>query len=703
MDQHQREASDQNPEETSPLLLTQSFAVIRLDENPLPRNEQNTQLLEASASVLDLSNLTEHTPTTPERNNDTTVSATSRKDVFDVLPPEIIDHVLSFLPIPTLFECTVLSRRWSKRVLPKLWHAPFMIYYVSWTKLLQHLSTCPLPLCERGEANAGGGGGVRKEDESDHGSEKCGSKTATTTTAYPLTSPPLSPDESPPLAYRRLSSQFTSSSCSSSTTSYLYRFPTLDRLTIASSSHHHDSHIPSSSSIATSTTKVTAPWSPEHNHNGFKNGRRRHSLDDEEQQDLWLAAILGGVPRYAHYIRILDFSQLHYLVSDRLLTSLIAHTPFLTTLIISAPKQLSDDTLLSIASSAMLCRHLRWLELQSCRQITDKGMSAIVQHCSQLETVRLGGGIRVTDKVVSQMAHLLSRTLRRVDFSNAIHVTGGDPGLMSLAVWCQRDWTLVASTTEPSLSSYVDPSSCTMLPPLNTLTTTIATTITAAAGLVDCRFSGCQGVTDELIERLSNLEILHVANCSELTDRAMMSLATRSPGLIELDITACWAITERGICAVGRGCQKLKRLILEVPEDEKPWQTTRPQPSQQPFEQQTTQQEQTWNQSASPPQQETQSEYHVGTSSQTYNSLGISQGSPASTMTVTSTVFPVGSSVTNLATSHSNGGLASSSSSASSSLIRPRISRDTLRAFPWGEQVLQRRAMTHGWRSARIF
>ncbi|KAG0253764.1 hypothetical protein DFQ27_007236 [Actinomortierella ambigua] len=500
-------------------------------------------------------------PTSPESETNTIAAATktAAKDVFDILPPEIIDHVLSFMSIPTLFKCSVLSRRWSRRVLPKLWHAPFMIYYVSWMKLLQHLSTCPLPLRERGETADG-----RCSDDTRPAPQDSSNNhrpTAAITDFSLLLPPLLSPDKSPPLAHRRLSSQFTSSSCWSSTTSYLYRFPTLDRLSTSPPSHQH----PRASFSPSHSAHRTASWKTYHHPTGRRR-RRRSSYDDAEQQEQMLAAILGGVPRYAHYIRILDFSQLHYIVSDRLLTSLIPHTPFLTELIVEEPKQLSDDSLISIAaSSTMLRHHLKRLELHHCRRITDRGLSAIVQHCTQLDTVRLSGGTPVTDRIINMMAHLLAPTLRRVDFSNAALVTSSDPGLMTLAIWCQRD---PAST---SASQMDDPlstrSSPTTIPPAISSSSPLLPTMPTAAGLVDCRFSGCQGITDSLIARLANLEVLHVAHCYEVTDQAMMSVAARSPDLVELDITACWAITDRGILAVGRGCPKLRRLILEEPFD----------------------------------------------------------------------------------------------------------------------------------------
>ncbi|KAF9310181.1 hypothetical protein BG003_008853, partial [Podila horticola] len=61
-------------------------------------------------------------------------------DLYDKLPPELLEHILMLVPHSTLFCCTTLSKRWARIVIPHLWHTPWMMYYVSWMKLLQTIS-----------------------------------------------------------------------------------------------------------------------------------------------------------------------------------------------------------------------------------------------------------------------------------------------------------------------------------------------------------------------------------------------------------------------------------------------------------------------------------------------------------------------------------------------------------------------------------
>ncbi|KAI8604028.1 hypothetical protein EDD21DRAFT_367449 [Dissophora ornata] len=235
-------------------------------------------------------------------------------------------------------------------------------------------------------------------------------------------------------------------------------------------------------------------------------------------------------PAYGHLVRELDFSRLYYIISDMFLTHLFPQTPLLLALTITSPKQFSDDSLLSLSLS---CPLLRRLELQGCPKISDKGMEYILEGCQNIHTLVLsnrGGSSSscssITDKTLSHLAHsaCAQSTLGVLNLSNASpFITGQNPGLLSIALWC------------PNLVSF-NISHCTSF------------------------------VKDELLANLlcaPSLQVLNLAHCQDITDRGMTNVARGCPDLRELDITAVNLVTDKGVMEIGQRCQSFRKLVMD--------------------------------------------------------------------------------------------------------------------------------------------
>ncbi|KAG0308500.1 hypothetical protein BGZ98_007769 [Dissophora globulifera] len=231
-------------------------------------------------------------------------------------------------------------------------------------------------------------------------------------------------------------------------------------------------------------------------------------------------------PSYGALIQVLDFTHLHYIISDKFLTHLVPHTRNLLELYINSPKQLSDESLIALATSAPA---LRRLELVDCPKITDNGMSSILDHCHAIQHLVVSNGgasCLITDKSLSHLAHSTAsqRTLRVLNLSNASpFITGQNPGLLSLAIWCRH--------------------------------------------LISLNISHCSKmITDDFLEALrfgGSLQILNLAYCRDVTDRGIIAMARSCPDLRELDIAGVNLITDKGILEIGLRCSLFQRLVID--------------------------------------------------------------------------------------------------------------------------------------------
>ncbi|KAF9968651.1 hypothetical protein BGZ70_000968 [Mortierella alpina] len=487
------------------------------------------------------------------------------EDVYDTLPPELLDYILSLLDHSTLCSCATLSKRWSHRVIPHLWHSPWMMYYVSWMKLLQTISTTSNSSrpgstdteCERraGDSPENSSGCDSTPHSSEGGSSPSGWK-GSSDTSYDCFSD--MEDEDPSGILRLAESQrhdqvqigWGGNCTSDRECSTAGPFSSLPRnlfssegslnghskttLTeqgtrrVKSTSHSTANGTINNNSVSPFFPTTSTPPTPttavvrrqqDHQHRHHRHQRPRPRLDTPPYPG---PSAFYTRPCYGHFIRALDFSHLYYIISDKFLTHLFPHTPNLLELIINSPKQFSDTSLVSLAQS---CLALRRLELPGCTKITDKGLGFLLDRCQALTTLVLSNGAsqNLTDRSLHQLACTFSQSLRVLNLANASSsssLTGQNPGLMTIAIWCQN--------------------------------------------LVSLNISHCNLVTDALLGRFSeSLQSLNVAHCLEITDEGLRRLAGACPDLRELDITALSLVTDRGVLEIGQGCKHFRRLVMD--------------------------------------------------------------------------------------------------------------------------------------------
>ncbi|KAF9404439.1 hypothetical protein BGZ94_004180 [Podila epigama] len=591
-------------------------------------------------------------------------------DLYDILPPELLDAILRRLSHRTLLSCATLSKRWARMVVPHLWRAPWMMYYVSWMKLLHTISHASMTTGLLSSTSSGRiyqqqqnyehmeqdssqdsssfcafqQTGIDEEEEepstgtfdigkrnniqkgprlawdnfSDHedddpsgllrlaenqrresidiqGWEPLSHSSRSTMTMtrhlFTMDTTHVNAHTPAPLNVRQqqcgngttLCSGVHESNLSSDTTAAFleerpFNVQGISRLcppmeTATTTPSYPFSSIPAfttsftslqsgtSTSSAKSTgvrmrTKSTASQSSSGSNSGKRQRRRNKATSCRPSltaAPLTTAPAVYVRPNYGQFIRVLDFSELYYIISDKFLIHLFPHTPALSTLVISAPKQFTDDALYVLATC---CHQLTRLEFPGCDQITDRGIHYLLDHAfpplplrhhhpllpdalerptkgrhdtgktmrSYLQVLTLSNHVRITDGILQHLAYSpLATHLERLNLANASFITAEDPGLATIVRCC---------------------------------TTLVALDI-----------SHCQGVTDTLLGMLScgaTLRELNIAHCYQVMDKGLMFLSDTCYERLEmLDITACTQVTDRGVYAVGMRCKNFKLLILE--------------------------------------------------------------------------------------------------------------------------------------------
>ncbi|KAF9998703.1 hypothetical protein BGZ79_007628 [Entomortierella chlamydospora] len=284
-----------------------------------------------------------------------------------------------------------------------------------------------------------------------------------------------------------------------------------------------------------------------------------------------------------------DFSHLYYIISDKFLTHLLPQTPLLLELVIHSPKQFSDESLICLSKS---CSLLRRLELQGCVKISDLGLGFVLDACLNISTLVIShnGAADITDRTLSQLAmatfplftkhqyqhqhqhqqqssqtrgdqgqmpqDLLQQQQRHSSRAQRLRVLGlscpsyfiteGNPGLMSIAIWCTNLVSLDISNLTPLVTDE--------LLRLVSKTSPEAEIMTGA---------GIEAAAAAPSSYPSCLKRLNIAHCSLVTNKGLFYLARGCPDLRQLDITGLHLVDDQGILEIAKRCRSFKKLIMD--------------------------------------------------------------------------------------------------------------------------------------------
>ncbi|VAI47369.1 unnamed protein product [Triticum turgidum subsp. durum] len=218
----------------------------------------------------------------------------------------------------------------------------------------------------------------------------------------------------------------------------------------------------------------------------------------------------------------------------------------LQTLDVSHCKKLSDKGLKVIASG---CQKLRQLHIAGCRLITDNLLHAVSKNCLNLEELGAAGCNSITDAGISALADGCHK-MKSLDISKCNKV--GDPGICKIA--------------EVSSSSLL---SLKLLDCSKVGNKSIYSLAKFCCNLETLIIGGCRDISDDSIEALalaccSSLRILRMDWCLKITDASLRSLLCNCKLLAAIDVGCCDQITDAAFQGMEANLFRSELRVLKI-------------------------------------------------------------------------------------------------------------------------------------------
>lgn len=186
---------------------------------------------------------------------------------------------------------------------------------------------------------------------------------------------------------------------------------------------------------------------------------------------------------------------------------------------------------------------LKSLRVKGCSLVTDQAMSIMAMRCTSLTALNLSGCKDVTDGAMGY-AIAANPSLRE------LHLEGTQAADCTL-------YTIARSHGASNLTS-LDLSSCAFVN--DGLAVPL---VQACSSLRAIAFSGNRNITDETVARLPHsVRRLLIDRCLGVTDRSVVSAATRCTMLKELDLRGNASVTDTGLQALISHATCLERLDI---------------------------------------------------------------------------------------------------------------------------------------------
>ncbi|RRT60646.1 hypothetical protein B296_00014881 [Ensete ventricosum] len=224
-----------------------------------------------------------------------------------------------------------------------------------------------------------------------------------------------------------------------------------------------------------------------------------------------------------------------------------------------------------IATVAQNCRALKNLELTHAVSVTNHGLVILATRCLKLASLSLTACPRVTDRSLEAFSkhstHLKSITVARCPFIT-------DYGILSIVVMLTKLETVKLSSMKlgdgvlRAIARSGEQIKTLALEQVWGVSVTGYRCIGETTRLKGLSLDACTGLTDRCFRRLSptsfaGLKKVAMTSCSSLTDWSLLALTELAVGLESLHLDTFGAFTYRGLMIALRNCSRtLKALTL---------------------------------------------------------------------------------------------------------------------------------------------
>ncbi|CAG8466035.1 7140_t:CDS:2 [Ambispora leptoticha] len=255
-------------------------------------------------------------------------------------------------------------------------------------------------------------------------------------------------------------------------------------------------------------------------------------------------------------------------LTDIGLTRLINKTEGLVALDVSDIENLTDAVIELVGQR---CRRLQGLNVSLCKKITDKGVIAVASRCRNLRRIKLSGCENITDNSIVVLAENCPHLLE-LDLTNCNQITNNaiQPVLERCTQLRELRLNTCTNLTDEAFTRsmpaffeqlrILDLTSCALI-----TDQTLLKIVYSAPKLRNLGLAKCVNITDEGVNHITrlgkHLHYLHLGHCSRITDHSITNLARHCTRLRYLDLACCVQLTDASVHELSH-LPKLKRIGL---------------------------------------------------------------------------------------------------------------------------------------------
>ncbi|KAJ5996729.1 hypothetical protein N7499_006951 [Penicillium canescens] len=231
-------------------------------------------------------------------------------------------------------------------------------------------------------------------------------------------------------------------------------------------------------------------------------------------------------------------------LTDTGVSDLVDGNRHLQALDVSELRHLTDHTLNTVSRN---CPRLQGLNITGCSKMTDDSLFVVSQNCRQIKRLKLNGVSNISNRSIQSFAENCPSILE-IDLHDCRLVTSPSVTALIITLRHLRELRL-AHCTE------IDDSAFLKLPEFATYDSLRILDLTA-----------CENVKDDAVERIVHaaprLRNLVLAKCRFITDRSVMAICRLGKNLHYVHLGHCSNITDSAVSHLVKSCNRIRYIDL---------------------------------------------------------------------------------------------------------------------------------------------
>ncbi|KAJ5945539.1 hypothetical protein N7454_002378 [Penicillium verhagenii] len=256
-------------------------------------------------------------------------------------------------------------------------------------------------------------------------------------------------------------------------------------------------------------------------------------------------------------------------LSDRGVSDLVEGNRHLQALDVSDLVHLTDHTLYTVSRN---CPRLQGLNITGCKKVTDESLIIVSQNCHQIKRLKLNGVENVSNRSILSFAENCPAILE-IDLHDCKLVTSPSITALLTTLRYLRELRL-AHCVEIDDSAFLNLPDGRVFESLRILDLTacenlkdeaVERIVFAAPRLRNLVLAKCRFITDRSVQAIcrlgKNLHYVHLGHCSNITDPAVMQLIKACNRIRYIDLACCNRLTDVSVQQLAL-LPKLRRIGL---------------------------------------------------------------------------------------------------------------------------------------------